>query len=94
MQQARETEQHSVILQKIPAGKRGFFHAGNHKTAPEAACCRRVGLPGGGTEHTAEGVFRCLRGQLVGQVRDLVAQIVHVYALKGCKNVNTDIPVE
>ena len=27
-QKARETEQHSVILQKIPAGKRGFFHAG------------------------------------------------------------------
>ena len=28
MQKARETEQHSVILQKIPAGKRGFFYAG------------------------------------------------------------------
>ena len=42
-------------LQKIPAGKRGFFHAGNHKTPPEAACCRRVGLPGGGTPGPAAG---------------------------------------
>lgn len=28
---------------------------GNHKTAPEAACCRRVGLPGGGTPALRQG---------------------------------------
>ena len=53
-------------LQKIPAGKRGFFHAGNHKTAPEAACCRRVGLPGGGTPGPAAG-----RGLCAGACRGL-----------------------
>nr|DAJ98292.1 MAG TPA: hypothetical protein [Caudoviricetes sp.] len=36
-------------------------------------------------EHAGEGKLRSLLRQLVGQVTDLTAQVVHVYALKGCQ---------
>ena len=60
MQQAWETEQHNVILQKIPAGKRGFFYAGVFSDYPDLrgqkAGGRRAPGAGGGTARPAAGV--------------------------------------
>ena len=60
MQQAWETEQHNVILQKIPAGKRGFFYAGVFSDHPDLygqkAGGRRAPGAGGGTARPAAGV--------------------------------------
>jgi len=59
MQQAWETEQHNVILQKIPAGKRGFFYAGVFSDHPDLygqkAGGRRAPGAGGGTVLHAKG---------------------------------------
>ena len=60
MQQAWETEQHNVILQKIPAGKRGFFYAGVFSDHPDLygkkAGGRRAPGTGGGAARPAAGV--------------------------------------
>ena len=60
MQQARETEQYNVTLQKIPAGKRGFFYAGVFSDHPDLygqkAGGRRAPGAGGGTARPAAGV--------------------------------------